>query len=73
MKQGVCVALGHFVSIEDGKVTFQADEGEMPVLAMGDTVAFVGDVAGVPTQIEPSMDFTGKVAIILVKSGQTVQ
>jgi hypothetical protein len=73
MKQGVCVAIGHFESIADGKVTFKADEGELPVLALGDTVAFVGDVNGVPTQIEPSMDFTGKVGIILVKSGQTVQ
>jgi len=72
-KKGIVVAIGHFTSVEGGLVSFQADEGETPILAKGDTVTFIGDVNGETVQITPSLDFVGPVGMVLVKSGQTVQ
>jgi hypothetical protein len=73
-KYGTIVAIGRFVAIEDGKARFQPNEGEdMGVLAKGDRVIFVAEIDGKVVEVQPSLDFTGDVGLVLVQSDQTIQ
>ena len=77
-KEGVIVAIGHFVAVDGGKVSFQPNKGTTPILAKGDRVGFIiENEKGEAVQIGPSdietLDLHQEVAMVLFQSNQTVQ